>query len=160
MAASMSLLIRSATVADADAVCRMWAQFAAHLRELGDTDPQAFGVEAYRRDGFGPNPAFFGLIAERDGTVVGYLLYHFGYEVDQAMRVLYIVDLWVDPAARRAGIARALMREAAARCRAAGGGALVWSVFANNELASAFYECLGAKYFKSLKFMHIAVDAL
>ena len=87
MPASASLRIRSATVDDAESIGRMWSQFAAHLRELGDTDPQAFGAEAYRRDGFGPDPAFAGLVAERDGTAVGYLLYHFGYEVDQAMRV-------------------------------------------------------------------------
>jgi len=160
VAASASLRIRSATMDDAESIGRMWSQFAAHLRELGDTDPQAFGAEAFRRDGFGSDPAFAGIVAERDGTAVGYLLYHFGYEVDQAMRVMYIVDLWVDPAARRGGIGRALMREAATRCRARGAGGLVWAVFGGNKLAFAFYEGLGAKYLKTLSFMHLPVDAL
>src|SRR5215468_1556590 len=152
--------IRTITAADAEAVVRLWSDFAQYLRELGDTDEQNFGVEAYLLDGFGPDPAFTGIIAERDGTAVGYLLYHFGYDSDQAMRVMYVVDLWVDPAARRGGIGRALMREAAARCRARGGRALIWSVFAPNKLAIAFYQGLGAEFYTDLPFMHIAAGDL
>ena len=63
------------------------------------------------------------------------------------MRFLYIVDLWVDPAARRGGIGRALMGEAAARCRAKGGRALIWAVFTPNKLAIDFYERLGADFY-------------
>ena len=76
------------------------------------------------------------------------------------MRILYIVDLWVDPAARRGGVGRALMGEAAARCRAKGGRALIWSVFAPNKLAAAFYEGLGARFYEALKFMHISAADL
>jgi ribosomal protein S18 acetylase RimI-like enzyme len=152
--------IRTITGADAESVARMWSDFARYLRQLGDTDDQVFGVEAFLRDGFGPDPAFTGIIAERDGAPVGYLLYHFGYDTDQAMRVVHIVDLWVDPTARRGGVGRALMGEAAARCRAKGGGALIWSVFAPNKLAAAFYEGLGARFYEALKFMHIAAADL
>lgn len=151
------LHIRTITAGDAEAVVRMWSDFARYLRELGDSDEQNFGVEAYLRDGFGPDPAFTGMIAERGGAPVGYLLYHFGYDSDQAMRFLYIVDLWVDPAARRGGVGRALMSEAAARCRAKGGRALFWSVFAPNKLAVAFYEKLGGQFYTDLKFMHLVV---
>jgi ribosomal protein S18 acetylase RimI-like enzyme len=147
-------------VADAEPVARMWSDFARYLRDLGDSDEQAFGVEAFLRDGFGPDPAFSGIIAERDGAAAGYLLYHFGYDTDQAMRVMHIVDLWVDPAARRNGIGRALMREAAARCRAKGGHALIWSVFAPNKLAVDFYARLGGEYYTALKFMHISAAGL
>jgi len=154
------LHIRTITAADAEAVVRMWSNFARYLRELGDTDEQNFGVEAFLRDGFGPDPAFTGIIAERDGAAVGYLLYHFGYDSDQAMRFLHIVDLWVDPEARRGGVGRALMSEAASRCRAKGGQALFWSVFAPNKLAAAFYERLGGTFYTDLKFMHIAAADL
>src|SRR5579862_2942020 len=37
----------------------------------------------YLRDGFGPHPAFFGLVAEVDGSVEGYLLNHHGYDTDR-----------------------------------------------------------------------------
>ena len=160
MAAAPFLHIRTITAADAEAVLRLWSDFARYLRELGDTDEQNFGVEAYLRDGFGPDPAFTGIIAERDGEAVGYLLYHFGYDSDRAMRFLYIVDLWVDPAARRGGIGRALMAEAAARCRAKGGRELSWAVFTPNRLAVTFYEALGARCYDDLQFMRIASDDL
>ncbi len=160
MAASDQVRIRTITADDAEAVVRMWSDFARYLRELGDTDEQHFGVEAFLRDGFGADPAFSGIIAERGGAAVGYLLYHFGYDSDQAMRFLYIVDLWVDQAARRGGVGRALMSEAAARCRAKGGRALFWSVFAPNKLAITFYEGLGGEFYTTLKFMHIAAADL
>jgi ribosomal protein S18 acetylase RimI-like enzyme len=145
---------------DAEAIAGMWAAFARYLRGLGDTDEQDFGVAALLRDGFGPDPAFSGLVAERSQTTVGYLLYHFGYDVDRAVRVLYVVDLWVDPPARRGGAGRALMREAAARCRARGGRELIWAVFMPNRLALDFYERLGARFFADLRFMHLPAAAL
>jgi len=152
--------IRTITADDAQAVVRMWSDFARYLRQLGDTDEQNFGIEAYLRDGFGPDPAFTGIIAERDDVAIGYLLYNFGYDSDRAIRFLYVVDLWVDPAARRGGIGRALMAEAAVRCRAKGGRELSWTVFAPNKLAVAFYERLGGQAYTDLKFMHIAAADL
>ncbi|MGH6959312.1 MAG: hypothetical protein ACREE7_02395, partial [Dongiaceae bacterium] len=89
--------MRAITPEDADAVAAMWAQFAAYLRTLGDTDAQVFDAAVFRRDGFGPDPAFAGLIVEADGRPAGYLLYHFGYDVDRAARLVFIADLWVDP---------------------------------------------------------------
>lgn len=160
MTGSQGVRIRTIAPADAEPVARMWSEFARYLRELGDTDPQAFGVEAFLRDGFGPDPAFSGMIAERNGAAVGYLLYHFGYDVDQGARVMYIVDLWVDPAARRGGVGRALMREAAARCRARGGIELIWTVFAPNTRAVEFYTSLGGQFYESLKFMHLPAAGL
>ncbi|MGH6887251.1 MAG: GNAT family N-acetyltransferase [Geminicoccales bacterium] len=154
------LRLRTITPDDAEPVARMWQDFGRYLRDLGDTDDQNFGVEAILRDGFGPDPAFSGIIAEREGTPCGYLLYHFGYDVDRAMRIMFVIDLWVDMPARRHGIGRALMREAAARCRARGGGELLWAVFAPNRLAIEFYQQLGAEFLESLKFMHLPAAAL
>jgi ribosomal protein S18 acetylase RimI-like enzyme len=160
MSGPAGLRIRDITPEDAEPVARMWEDFGRYLRDLGDTDEQNFGVDAILRDGFGPDPAFSGIIAERDGQPCGYLLYHFGYDVDRAMRLMFVIDLWVDTAARRHGIGRALMREAAARCRARGGRELLWAVFAPNRLAIDFYQQLGAEFLKSLKFMHLSAAAL
>src|SRR5262245_10291891 len=156
----MSVQIRPAKIADADTIARMWREFAAYLRTLGDSDEQNFSAEIFRRDGFGSDPAFAGLIAEQDGAAAGYLLYYFGYDVDRAARVMFIADLWVDPKARRGGIGRALMRAAAARARERRAIELVWAVFAPNRLAVAFYEGLGAQFFRDLQFMHLPASAL
>ncbi len=160
MSGAAGLRIRDIAPDDAAPLCRMWQDFARYLRDLGDAGEQNFGIEALRRDGFGPDPAFSGILAEVGGAPRGYLLYHFGYDVDQAGRVMFIIDLWVDPPARRSGVGHALMREAAARCRARGGRELIWSVFAPNRLAIDFYQRLGAKRFDCLEFMHLPAAAL
>jgi ribosomal protein S18 acetylase RimI-like enzyme len=156
----MTVSVRPITAGDAETVVGMWRDFSRYLRELGDTDDQNFSVEKYLRDGFGPDPAFSGFIAEQNSNPVGYLLYHFGYDVDLATRVIYVADLWVDPRARRAGIGRALMSAAAERARAKGASQMTWSVFAPNELAADFYERLGARFYEELRFMHMPVGEL
>jgi ribosomal protein S18 acetylase RimI-like enzyme len=152
--------IRDIVPADAESIARMWDAFGRYLREIGDTGEQNFGIEVFLHDGFGPDPAFSGIVAERDGTPCGYLLYHFGYDVDLAARLLFVIDLWVEPPARRHGIGRALMREAAARCRARGGRELIWNVFTSNRAAFDFYERLGAAPIENLTYMHIDASAL
>jgi ribosomal protein S18 acetylase RimI-like enzyme len=156
----MTVTIRAITSGDAEAVVGMWRAFSRYLRELGDSDEQNFSVERYLRDGFGADPAFSGFIAEQGAAPAGYLLYHFGYDVDQATRVVHIVDLWVDPGARRAGIGRRLMAAAAERARAKGATAMIWSVFAPNKLAADFYQRLGARFYGELRFMHMPVGSL
>jgi len=149
----MTITIRPATAYDAVEIGQLAEQFAVHLRSLGDPTDFKFDADTYLRDGFGPNPAFAGLVAEADGWVVGYLLYHFGYDTDRAIRLMYVVDLYVREDARRQGVGTALMREAARICQEAGGRTLVWAVYAPNKLAARFYERLGAHYIEDLKLM-------
>lgn len=149
----MTAVIRTATPADAGAIGALAQEFQEYLRALGDRTHFEFTAETYLRDGFGPNAAFSGLVAECDGQVIGYLLYHFGYDTDRAMRVLHVIDLYVQGSQRRRGVGEALMRRAAEICREVGGRELIWSVFAPNTLAFQFYEHLGAKRIKALEWM-------
>ncbi|MDH3519976.1 MAG: GNAT family N-acetyltransferase [Myxococcales bacterium] len=156
----MSFSIRSAARADVGGVIALSDEFASYLRSLGDPSKFSFDAEAYLRDGFGPSPAFSGLVAEAQGQILGYLLYHEGYEVDNAIRLLHVIDLYVRSDARRQGIGRALMQEAARVCRELGGEQLFWAIYKPNQLAFAFYEALGASYVEDLSFMRLGVDAL
>jgi len=70
----MALIVQLAAAADAEAVGKLAQQFAGYLRRLGDTTDFKLTADAYLRDGFGPKPAFPGLVAELDGNVIGYLL--------------------------------------------------------------------------------------
>lgn len=153
----MTFLIRSATAEDAEAVGKLAKEFADYLRALGDTADIWLDAEAYLRDGFGPNPAFSGLVAESEGEIIGYLLYHPGYDVDYVTRILHIIDLYVQEQWRRQGVGRALMEEAAKICRQLGGTQLFWSVYNRNKPAFAFYESLGARYTQELVFMRLDV---
>ncbi|MGH6892259.1 MAG: GNAT family N-acetyltransferase [Dongiaceae bacterium] len=158
----MSVSIRTLTAADADAVIAMNAAFVAYLRALGDSDSQVqhFSREQYLRDGFGPEPALIGYIAEEAGAPLGYLLYFKGYNVDIAERLFFICDLWVDPRVRRKGIARALMNRCAADCRAWGGQWLEWYVYKPNSLAFDFYRKLGAHESSGVAVMSLKSDAV
>jgi GNAT superfamily N-acetyltransferase len=147
------LLIRAGTPADAKAVAALYAEFAAYLRSLDGGDEYHFDERSYLRDGFGADPAFQAIVACVDGEIVGYLLWHLGYDSDLARRILRIADLFVRPASRRAGVGRALMDEAERICREHGGVELCWEVFAPNELARAFYRAVGARHVDDLLIM-------
>ena len=156
----MAFAVRAALASDAPAIGRLANQFASYLRSLGDLTDFKLTAEAHLRVGFGLRPAFEGLVAEEHGCVIGYLLYHFGYDSDGAFRNLHIVDLYVDAKARKQGIGRGLIKAVAAVGRQAGAREMIWSVYHANDLAAAFYERLGAQKITDLFFMRLPTDAL
>jgi ribosomal protein S18 acetylase RimI-like enzyme len=156
---AVTITIRRALAGDAHPIGNLARQFADYLQELGDPTEFRLTAEAYLRDGFGAAPAFAGLVAENEGDVIGYLLYHFGYDSDRATRNLHIVDLYVDRAVRRRGVAKALMAQAASIAHEAGAEEMLWSVYHLNALAATFYEKLGAQRITDVFFMKIPVDA-
>lgn len=158
----MTLEIRPLAPADADAVVAMHDAFMAYLGALGDPDAATrhFTAERYREDGFGPDPAFAGYIAEAGGAPCGYLLYCKGYNVDLAYRLFFLCDLWVEPDARGRGIGRAVVARCAADCRRWGGEWLEWYVYRPNKMAHAFYRKLGAQESDALAVMTLKADAL
>ena len=157
---TLNLTVRPARAEDANSVGALAKQFAGYLRSLGDATDFKLTAEAYLRDGFGPQPAFAGLVAEVNGRVIGYLLYHFGYDSDTAAPNLHVVDLFVDRAARKRGAGRALMTAVADIARERGAREMIWSVYHANKLATAFYEKLGAQSITDVFFMKLRVDAL
>jgi len=153
----MNFVISPAEAADAESIGQLAGEFIDYLRSIGDTDEQMFDAEAFLRDGFGANPAFSGIVAESDGEIFGYLLYHQGYDADYAARTLHVVDLYVRENERGQGIGRALMKEAGEICRAFGGKQLFWAVYKPNKAAINFYERLGARFTRNLLFMRLDV---
>ncbi len=147
--------VRPATIGDAVSIAEMAREFNTHLLALGDTASFQLDADRIRRDGFGRDPAFQALIAERDEMPLGYLLHHEGYDSDRAKRYLLICDLFVREEARSQGVGRALMSAAMADCRAIDGYGLLWSVFKPNIAAAAFYRRLGAQVIDDLDFMYL-----
>src|SRR5262245_45111486 len=147
--------IREATVDDGESISKLASEFHHYLSSLGDPTRFNFSAASYVRDGFGDNPAFLGLVAEVEDKVVGYLIFHFGYDTDYSRRLAYVVDLYVDEKYRGLGIGKALMKRASEAALAHGATALWWGVYERNESALKFYESLGAKYVKGIQFMSI-----
>jgi GNAT superfamily N-acetyltransferase len=154
------LTIRTARATDAQSIGELARQFADYLRNLGDSSDFRLTAEAYLRDGFGERPAFSGLVAEENGRVIGYLLYHFGYDSDQAARTLDIADLYVEHTRRNQGVGKALMVEAAKVAREAGAELMVWAVYRPNDLATTFYKKMGAQRIDDIFLMRMNSGAI
>lgn len=152
--------IRAATADDAEAISKLASEFHAYLNALGDATKFHFNGSTYLRDGFGERPAFLGLVAESNETLVGYLILDFGYDTDQSRRLAYVNDLFVTESCRGQGVGKALMRSAAETAREHGAQALWWGVYDRNDSAILFYEELGARYVESIRFMSIDIEKL
>jgi len=76
---------------------------------------------------------------------------------------LWLEDLFVDPAYRRQGCGKALLRTLADLARTRGCGRFEWSVLDWNEAAISFYESLGATVLPDWRIVRVvgrALDAL
>ena len=156
MGTNDELIIRTATVDDATAIGSMVDEFRSYLQALGDAHACInFGSEQYRRDGFGPNPAFQGLIAERSGQALAYALYAFDYSTDTGTRTVFLHDLFVRSAFRGQGIGEAVMQRLMEICKTAGAGSMSWLVWYTNESAIRFYEHIGAQSVDTVRVMRL-----
>jgi len=150
--------VRAVTIDDAAAIMPMVEEFRSYLRSLGDEHSLInFGLEQYFRDGFGAQPAFWGLIAERGAEPLGYLLYTHGYDTDRGVREIFIRDLFVRKSCRGQSVGWELFQRAAEICKTSGGHSLVWYVWHANHDALRFYEKLGARYIEKLHMMNLPV---
>jgi ribosomal protein S18 acetylase RimI-like enzyme len=158
----MTVTVRPIRREDAESIVGMQTEFGAYLMSLGDHWDPKFTEARYLEDGFGPDPAFNGFIAEEadkpQGDVpLGYLLYTPTYDSDTAQRGIFVIDLWVRPWTRRLGVGRKLMDAAADLARRKGGDFLFWSVYKPNTLARQFYDKLGGKETAELDWMTLKV---
>lgn len=133
--------IRRATRADGPAFLRLVHELASYEKLAGPT-PEA--EARLLDDAFGARPRFELTVAEVEGSVVAYAATFETYATFRARSVLYLEDLYVTPAARRHGVARALMAHLARDALARGCVRLAWVVLDWNEPARRFYAALGA----------------
>ncbi len=94
---------------------------------------------------FGDQPTAEALIAEVDGQLVGFALFHGTFSTWECRPGLWLEDLYVPPEHRRSGIGRALLSRVAAIAVARGCARLEWNALHWNEPALDFYEKLSAK---------------
>jgi GNAT superfamily N-acetyltransferase len=120
------------------------ADMANDLNEHVGIYGRPFTAERVRTDGFGAQAAFTPLVAELDGSVVGYVFFTLGYNTDLAARAMWLHDIFVTPVARGKGVGHALMAAVAAETVRLGGRSLDWSVHTANAGALEFYRRLGA----------------
>jgi ribosomal protein S18 acetylase RimI-like enzyme len=130
--------IRPAVPADAAAIAALVDELRLQL-----ADPAGhLTKERILEHGFGPEPEFCVLVAEREGALVGYALYLDAYEPAFAQRGVYLADLYVAEATRGLGVGRALVAAVGEAAVARGRTFVWWVAQKSNTSALAFYERL------------------
>ena len=151
--------IRKVQRTDVNAVAALHDEFEAYLRTLepkrSKERPTDFR-QRLLRDGFGPHAAFSGFVAVQERTVLGYVLYHPGYDPDEMRgRILYVIDLYVTERSRQHGVGRQLMQKVVDTSRNGGGIDAYFAVWTKNPGAEAFYHKIGASHNPELRFYHL-----
>jgi GNAT superfamily N-acetyltransferase len=146
-----------ATAADIPQILSFIRALAAYERE-----PDAVtATEAdLLRDGFGPNPYYFCLIADFDGQPAGFALYFFNYSTWMGRPGLYLEDIFVQPEFRGRGIGKALLERAAAIAVEKNCPRLQWEVLDWNTPAIEFYRAMGAEFLDAWRNVRVSGEAL
>src|SRR3984957_4840512 len=151
------LNIRPATPADVPVILRFIRELATYERE---PDAVVAAEADLLRDGFGPTPRFWALIAELGGEPAGFALYFTSYSTWRGHHGIRLEDLYVTPALRGQGIGKALLARLAQIAVEQGCPRLEWRVLEWNAPAIGVYGRLGATILTEWRIMRIADDAL
>jgi GNAT superfamily N-acetyltransferase len=118
------------------------------VRDLAEYEKLSHAVSASEADIaealFGPAPRAFAEIALLDVEPVGFSLWFYTFSTFEGRHGIWLEDLFVRPAARGRGAARALLRSLAQRCRRENLARLEWAVLDWNAPAIAVYDRMDA----------------
>jgi len=153
----MATTIRAATRADIPQILTYIRALAAYERALEAVTATEVDLE---RDGFGPNPIYFCLMAEHDGKAAGFALYFFNYSTWLGRPGIYLEDLFVEPELRGLGIGKALLERVAAIAVEKGCQRFEWAVLDWNTPAIEFYRAMGAEFMDEWRIVRMSGEAL
>ncbi|MGF1609713.1 MAG: GNAT family N-acetyltransferase [Kiloniellales bacterium] len=130
--------VRPARSNDEAAWLAMWWDFVEHSGPPEPCSPDS--PPAVWRWIMDPGHAMGCLIAESDGQVVGFVLY-LVHPYSWTLRpICYLLDIYVRPKHRGAGLGRALIDALAEQGRAEGWLKIYWMTQADNTRAQALYD--------------------
>jgi GNAT superfamily N-acetyltransferase len=153
----MATSIRPAVPADVPQILTFIRALAAYERE---PDAVAATEADLLRDGFGPNPFYFCILADYDGQPAGFALYFFSYSTWMGRPGLYLEDLFVHPEFRGLGIGKALLERVAAIAVEKDCPRLQWEVLDWNTPAIDFYRSMGAEFMDAWRNVRVTGAAL
>jgi GNAT superfamily N-acetyltransferase len=133
--------IRSAEPPDAELLFSMIVALATYERAA---EHVAGSAELLSEALFGPDPSAEALVAEIDGTPVGFALFYRTFSTWQCRPGIWLEDLFVPEEHRRAGVGFALLSELARITVSRGYTRLEWAALDWNEPALRFYEGIDA----------------
>ncbi len=119
------------------------------IRGLADyekmPDEVTVALSHFEESGFGPNPVWWGFVAETDGMVYGFALYYIRYSTWKGQR-LWLEDLYVDPHKRGQKLGAMLFDRLIEEARAKGYSGMNWQALDWNEPALNFYRKYKANF--------------
>ncbi len=136
-----TLAVRAAQAADVGEILRMIVALATYEHEPDAVRATEASLTALM---FCDDPKVFAHIAEIDGRPVGLALWFLNFSTWTGRHGIYLEDLFVDPDARRRGVARTLFAALAREAERRGCARIDWAVLDWNRLAMDFYHTLGA----------------
>lgn len=154
---SLSLDIRPATPDDVAAIFALIQALAEYER----LSHQVTGTPAaLAKDLFGDKACIEALVADYQGTIVGFALFFTNYSTFLTKPGVYLEDLFVLPEYRRRGIGKKLLQYLAQITQKRQGGRLEWTVLDWNQPAIAFYQQLGAEILPDWRICRVTGEAL
>ena len=153
----MIITIRTAVPDDLDLVIGFIRALAEYERLAAEVhlDRERLGAHL-----FGATPKAEVVIAERDGTPIGFALFFHNFSTFEGCPGVYLEDLFVFPEHRGGGHGKALLTRLAQVCVERGAPRLDWSVLDWNEPSIQFYRSLGAQPLDEWTTFRLAGDAL
>ena len=153
----MTTTIRRARPGDERDILRLIHALASYERAPDAVKATPEGLAALL---FGDAPKVFAHVAELDGAIVGIAVWFFNFSTWTGRHGLYLEDLFVDPAVRGGGVARALFKALADEAKAHDGARLDWGVLDWNDLAKGFYRRMGARHMEGWEPWRLDGEAL
>ena len=137
----MKFTIRKAIKEDASAILGLIKELAAFEKYL---DAVTITVTDLKRDGFGENPLFQTIIAEKENEIVGMALYYYRYSTWKG-RTIHLEDLIVKHSMRGQNIGSVLYKAVLQQAYNEKIRRVEWAVLDWNTPARDFYIKSGAK---------------
>ena len=153
----MTVDIRPARPGDETDILRLIQALADYEREPDAVEATAAGLAGHL---FADSPRVFAHVAELDGRIVGMAVWFLNFSTWTGRHGIYLEDLFVEPDARRHGIARLLMTTLATEAKARNCPRIDWAVLDWNEPAKRFYRTLGAHHTDTWEPWRLTGDAL
>ena len=149
--------LREARESDIEQIHRLIIDLATYERSA---DQVKVSPDQLREALFGPQPAVYALVAEVDGTLVGYALYFLNFSTGEGVHGIYLEDLFVKPEQRGSGLGKALLVALAEIAVSRGYARVEWWVLDWNRPSIDFYRRLGAVPMDEWTVFRLTGDAL
>jgi ribosomal protein S18 acetylase RimI-like enzyme len=147
--------VRRATPGDASQVAPLFDAY----RQFYGLAPDPELARRYLAERLSRHESVVLLAQAPGGEALGFVQMYPTFASLRAARVFVLYDLFVAPAARRAGVARGLMQAAVAEARAAGAVALSLQTARTNHAAQRLYAALGWRRDEEFVEYQLEIDA-